>query len=128
MLLVFFWKVMSWILLFHLLFWCHKIIFRETSSITVFGKFFTVLGTKTNSFCWGPSGKDCIFLVIFISSYISRYHFSQILELHSVLSIKKIFVTNFLNRFTQTPPPPPQSFNGQNPLTVMKAFCQCSVT
>ena len=28
---IFFWKVMSWILLFHFLFQCHKIIFRETS-------------------------------------------------------------------------------------------------
>ena len=37
MLLIVFWKVMSWILLFHLLFWCHKIIFRETSYGTVFG-------------------------------------------------------------------------------------------
>ena len=36
MLFIFFCKVMSWMLLFHLLFWCHKIIFRETSSITVF--------------------------------------------------------------------------------------------
>ena len=36
MLLIVFWKVMSWILLFHLLFWCHKIIFRETSYCMVF--------------------------------------------------------------------------------------------
>ena len=28
---------MSWILLFHLLFWCHKVIFRETGYSTVFG-------------------------------------------------------------------------------------------
>ena len=31
------WKVMSWILLFHLLFWCHKIVFTETSYSMVFG-------------------------------------------------------------------------------------------
>ena len=37
MLLIVFRKVMSWILLFHLLFWCHKIIFRETSYCMVFG-------------------------------------------------------------------------------------------
>ena len=35
---------------------------------------------------------DLLFLVAFISFYISRYHFSQ---LHSTLSEKKIFVTNF---------------------------------
>ena len=38
---------------------------------------------------------DFLFLVVFISFYISRYHFSQVLELHSTLSEKKIFVTNF---------------------------------
>ena len=37
---------------------------------------------------------DLLFLV-FISFYISRYHYSQVLELHSTLSEKKIFVTNF---------------------------------
>ena len=34
---IFSWKVMSWILLFHLLFWCHKILLRETSYSMVFG-------------------------------------------------------------------------------------------
>ena len=43
MLFIVFWKVMSWILLFHLLFWCHKIILRETSYGMVFG---------TISLCW----------------------------------------------------------------------------
>ena len=37
---------------------------------------------------------DLLFLA-FISFYISRYHYSQVLELHSTLSEKKIFVTNF---------------------------------
>ena len=37
MLCIVFWKVMSWILFFDLLFWCHKLIFRETSYGTVFG-------------------------------------------------------------------------------------------
>ena len=51
---------------------------------------------------------DLLFLVIFISFYITS---TDILELHSTLSEKKIFVTNFafltdpLN--TQPPPPPP---------------------
>ena len=39
MLFMFFWKVMIWILLFNLLFYSYKIIFRETSYITVFGTF-----------------------------------------------------------------------------------------
>ena len=37
---------------------------------------------------------DLLFLVLFISFYISRY-FSQVLELHSTLSENKIFITNF---------------------------------
>ena len=37
-----------------------------------------------------------LFLVVFISFYISRYHFHTFLELHSVLLVKKIFVTSFL--------------------------------
>ena len=37
MIFIVFWKVISWILLFHLLFWCHKIIFRGTGYSTVFG-------------------------------------------------------------------------------------------
>ena len=49
---------------------------------------------------------DLLFLVVFISFYISRYHFHKFLEPHSISSVKKIFVTNFFNRFTQTPPPP----------------------
>ena len=36
MIFIVFWKVISWILLFHLLFWCHKIIFRWTGYGTVF--------------------------------------------------------------------------------------------
>ena len=46
---------------------------------------------------------NLLFLVVFISFYISRYHFPeiryhflQILELHSTLSEKKISITNFL--------------------------------
>ena len=52
---------------------------------------------------------DILFLVVFITFYISRYHFSQIFRTHSVLSVKKILVTNF------------------NPLSVMKFFCRCSL-
>ena len=48
---------------------------------------------------------DLLFLVIFISFYISRYHFSQILELHST-SDKKILVTNFPFLTDSLKPPP----------------------
>ena len=61
MLFIFFWKEMSWILFFHLLFSCHKIIFRETSYILLhhgIRNTFTVLGTNTNNFWWRPARKD----------------------------------------------------------------------
>ena len=47
-------------------------------------------------------------LFVFISFYISRYHYSQVLELHSTLSEKKIFVTNFpfLTALLKAPFPP----------------------
>ena len=38
---------------------------------------------------------DLLFVVVFIGFYISRYHFDNFLELHSTLSEKKFFVTNF---------------------------------
>ena len=69
---------------------------------------------------------DLLFLVVFISFYISRYIiFHKFLELYSILSVKKIFVTNFFfNGFTQSPSPNP--LNGQNPLSVTKV-CRCSL-
>ena len=52
---------------------------------------------------------DLLFLAVFISYYINRYIiFHKFLELHSILSVKKIFVTIFFfNGFTQTPTPSP---------------------
>ena len=39
---------------------------------------------------------DLLFLVVFITFYISRYIiFHKYLELHATLSVKEIFVTNF---------------------------------
>ena len=60
---------------------------------------------------------DLLFLVILISFYINRYHFSQIFKLHSALSERKIFVTNFpfLMGSFNPHPPPPTSLNTQNP-------------
>ena len=48
---------------------------------------------------------DPLFLVAFISFYISRHHFSQ--RIHSTL-------------------PPSHPLNGQNPLSVTDVFCRCS--
>ena len=52
--------------------------------------------------------------------------FHKFLELHSTLSEKSIFIMNFpfLFRFTETLPHP---LNGQNPLSMTKAFCRCSL-
>ena len=65
---------------------------------------------------------DLLFLVVFISFYISRYIiFHKFLELHSILSVKKIFATIFFfNGFTHP-------LLGQNPLNVTKVFCRCSL-
>ena len=66
---------------------------------------------------------DFLFLlIVFISCYISRYHFSQIfLEFHSILSVKKIFVTNY----NPPPPIPPATTPALTTkmLIVTKVFC-----
>ena len=46
-----------------------------------------------------------LFLVVFISFYISRYNFNKFLEFHSP-SGKKIFVTNFPFLTDSLKPPP----------------------
>ena len=65
------------------------------------------------------------FLLFYVSFYISRHIFYKLLELHSSLSVKKIFVTN-LSFLTDSPKPlhPP---NSQNLLSMTKVFCQCSL-
>ena len=62
---------------------------------------------------------DLLFLV-FISFYISRYHFSQIFRMSfRIIRKKDFFQFFFFNGFTQTPPHP---LNGQNLLSMMKVF------
>ena len=58
-----------------------------------------------------------MFLLAFTSADIV---FHKFLEIHSTLSEKKIFVTNFsfFNRFTPMPPP----LNSQNLLSMQKFF------
>ena len=50
---------------------------------------------------------DLLFVVAFISFYISRYHFHKFLELYSTLSEEKIFVTNFPFLADSLKPPRP---------------------
>ena len=52
--------------------------------------------------------------------------FYKLLELHASLSEKKIFVTNF--PFLTDSLKPPHPLTGQNPLSVTKVFCRCSLT
>ena len=67
---------------------------------------------------------DLLFLVVFISFYISRCHFSQFFRTAFNINRKKIFVTNFpfLTDSLNPPPPPPNPLNCQNPLSVTKVF------
>ena len=62
-------------------------------------------------------------LLAFTSANIILYKF---LELHSTLSEKEIFNTNF--SFLTDSPQPPQPLNGQNLLSMAKVFRQCSLT
>ena len=70
---------------------------------------------------------DLLFLVVFISFYISRYHFLPVFRTSFNIIWKKDFRYKFffLSGFTQTPPPPPPPHprnNSQNPLSVIKDF------
>ena len=67
------------------------------------------------------------FIYCFISFYISRYDFSQIIKTSFSIIWKKDFhhKFSFFNRFTQTLSAP---FNGQNLLSGTNVFCWCSLT
>ena len=69
---------------------------------------------------------DLLLLLVFISFYISRYHFSQIFRTSfNIISKNDIcHEFSFFNEFIQTPYP----LNSQNPLSVTKVFCRCSLT
>ena len=73
---------------------------------------------------------DLLIIVVFISFYISRYHFSQIFRT-SFNIWKNIFVTNFsflMNSLTPPSPPPlSHPLNGQNPLSMTKVVHQSSL-
>ena len=69
---------------------------------------------------------DPLFLVIFISYYISRYHFSQIFRTSFNINQKKIFFTNFPIFMDSLEPP--HALNDQNLLSMMEVFQWCSLT
>ena len=71
---------------------------------------------------------DLLFLVVFIRFHISRYLSSQVFGTSFNIIWKKHFRRkfSFFNRFTQAPHAHP--LNSQNPLSVTKVFCQCSLT
>ena len=70
---------------------------------------------------------DLLFLGAFISFYIQHAdnNFYKFLELHSTLYEKKIFVANF--PFLTNSLKHPHPLNSQNPLSVTKVFCRCSL-
>ena len=67
-----------------------------------------------------------IFLFVFISFYISWYHFSQIFG-SSFKNIRKKYFCHEFSFLTDLLRPMPPPLNGQNPLSVTKVFCWCSV-
>ena len=111
MLFTFFWKEMSWILFFHLLFPCHKIIFRETSYILLhhgIRNTFPVLGTNTNNFWWCPAQKECACAngtpcqkvteglrkqctVTEVSKYVVRVRCKNFFEFVTILGMSRLF-------------------------------------
>ena len=68
----------------------------------------------------------CFILVL---TSFSRHHFLQILRtsVHSTLCARKIFVTNFSSLTDPLKLLPPQPPNSQNPLSMTKDFCRCSL-
>ena len=67
---------------------------------------------------------DLLFFVVFISFYISRYHFSQIFRTSFCIIRKK----DFRQEFSTDSLKPSYPLNSQNLLSIMKVFCQCSLT
>ena len=68
------------------------------------------------------------FILAFTSAGII---FHRLLELHSILSERKIFVINFpvlTDSLKLHSPYPLPLLNGQNPLSVIKVFCRCSLS
>ena len=95
---------------------------------TLLGLVFQVLKVRLIKIC-KIEPPDLLFLVPFISFYISRYHFSQIFRNSFRIIRKKIFrhEFSFLTDSLNPPPASPHPLNGQGPLSVTKVFCRCSL-
>ena len=70
---------------------------------------------------------DLLFLIAFISFYISRYHFSQVFRTSFNIIWKKDFHPKFPLSMNSLKPPP-HLLNSQIPQSVTKVFCQFSLT
>ena len=74
-----------------------------------------------------------LLLLLYISFYISRYHFSQLSRTSLNIISKKKTHKNFCYKFvflmdSFTPfPPPPSPLDDKNLLSVTKFFCWCSL-
>ena len=85
-----------------------KLNFNFIDITNIFYIVFQVLKVLLIKYCKIQS-LDPSFLVVFISFYISRYHFSQVFRTSFNIIWKKDFrhKFSFFNRFTQTPTTPP---------------------
>ena len=68
---------------------------------------------------------DLLFLAVFISFYIRRFHLSQNFRKNIIWKKDFRHKFSFFNGFTHIPTPHP--LNSQNRLSVTKVFCQCSL-
>ena len=65
------------------------------------------------------------FLLLYISVYISRHHFSQMFRTVFNIIGKKDFFMNFPFLMNSIKPPTLHALNGQNWISVTKVFCWC---
>ena len=81
----------------------------------------------SNSYKHKISHQIFYFLLFYVSFYTSRHHFSQIIRTSFTIiwKKKKIFLANF--PFSTDSLKPLHPLNGQNPLSVTKVFCRCSL-
>ena len=68
---------------------------------------------------------NVLFVVVFISFYISRYNYWQLFRTSFNIICKKDFCHEFIFKQIHSTPRP---LNGQNPLSVTKAFRWCALT
>ena len=98
---------------------------------TLLGLGFHVLKVRFIKIC-KIEPRDLLFLVAFISFYISRYHFSQLFRNSFRIIRKKDFRQEFFfQRIDSTLAPTPSTpipLNSQSPLSVTKVFCRCSLS